>query len=188
MKKILKLLMSLGMVLALCACASNEKPAENPTTPASTAAAETTEQTQPAAAETTEQTQPVTAETVRETEPAETQPEVEVVGPWHLEGDRNDLSAFADIFPGYGEFGARMEIRSNGQMSWCIGAAGGYGTYTRDADTITAELTSDMDQKPMTMTFRLITEKEVPELEMEYNDTVVRWTYGDSGELSGKGE
>ena len=58
-----------------------------------------------------------------ETEQTEIQSEatqqetVELTGPWHLDSEKNDLAAFADLFPGYGEWGAGMEIRSNGQMS-----------------------------------------------------------------------
>lgn len=45
----------------------------------------------------------------------------ELIGPWHLDSKKNDLAAFAgslDLFPGFGEWGAGMEIRSNGQMNW----------------------------------------------------------------------
>ena len=61
------------------------------------------------------------------------QQSVELIGPWHLDSEQNNLAAFADsldLFPGYGEWGAGMEIRSNGQMSWYIGAESWHGTYT----------------------------------------------------------
>ena len=38
---------------------------------------------------------------------------IELAGPWHLDSEKNDLAAFADaldVFPGYGEWGASMEI------------------------------------------------------------------------------
>ena len=37
---------------------------------------------------------------------------IELVGPWHLDSEKNDLAAFADSldrFPGYGEWGASMD-------------------------------------------------------------------------------
>ena len=49
----------------------------------------------------------------------------DLTGPWHLDTYRNDLSDFSSLFAGYAEFGATMEIRSNGQISWYIGAEGG---------------------------------------------------------------
>lgn len=61
----------------------------------------------------------------------EMQQRIELAGLWHLDSEKNDLSTFSDsldLFPGYGEWGAGMEIRSDGQMSWYIGAAGGSGT------------------------------------------------------------
>ena len=70
--------------------------------------------------------------------------DVELVGPWHLDGEKNDLAAFADsleLFPGYGEWGASMEIRSNGQMSWYIGAESWHGTYTVEDGVMQAQLT-----------------------------------------------
>ena len=60
------------------------------------------------------------------------QQSIELIGPWHLDSEKNDLAAFADsldLFPGYGEWGASMEIRSHGQMSWYIGAESWHGCY-----------------------------------------------------------
>ncbi|MGN0341685.1 MAG: hypothetical protein ACI4DO_02735, partial [Roseburia sp.] len=74
------------------------------------------------------------------------QQSIELVGPWYLDNEKNDLAAFSDslnLFPGFGEWGASMEIRSDGQMSWYIGAAGGSGTYTVDDDLLHAALVND---------------------------------------------
>ena len=50
------------------------------------------------------------------------------VGPWHL-ADNTDLETLSEVFPGAAEFGSRMEIRSDGNISWYIGADGAMGTY-----------------------------------------------------------
>ena len=41
----------------------------------------------------------------------------DLVGPWHLDSEKNDLVEFMDRFPGYMEFDASMEIKSDGLMS-----------------------------------------------------------------------
>lgn len=95
------------------------------------------------------------------------QQSIELVGPWHLDREKNDLAAFAgspDLFPGYGEWGASMEIRSNGQMSWYIGTAGGCGTYTLEDDVLHGSLVDNIDQKDMAMDLRILVENEKAEL------------------------
>ena len=66
------------------------------------------------------------------TQTSEKVPEVKItaddfVGPWYLYSKNNDLDKFNERFPGYGEWGATMEIRSGGEVSWYIGAIGGSG-------------------------------------------------------------
>ena len=110
------------------------------------------------------------------------QQSVELVGPWHLDSEKNDLTAFADsldLFPGYGEWGASMEIRSDGQMSWYIGAEGWHGTYTVEDGVIHAQLTSDLEQSARLWDFRITAENEVAELEMDYENMTIYWAYGD---------
>lgn len=104
------------------------------------------------------------------------------MGPWHLDSKKNDLDAFVnslDLFPGYGEWGAAMEIRSNGQMSWYIGAEGWHGTYNVEDGVIHAQLTSDLEQATQLWSFRITTENEAAELEMDYQDMTIYWAYGD---------
>lgn len=111
----------------------------------------------------------------------EMQQRIELAGPWHLDSEKNDLAAFADsldLFPGYGEWGAGMEIRSDGQMSWYIGAAGGSGTYTIEDDLLHAALVNDMDQKDMAVDFRIFMENEKAVLAMDYQDITIYWAYG----------
>ncbi|MDY3919508.1 MAG: hypothetical protein SOZ59_11000 [Candidatus Limivivens sp.] len=109
------------------------------------------------------------------------QPSIELVGPWHLDSEKNDLAAFSDsldLFPGYGEWGASMEIRSDGQISWYIGAVGGCGTYSIDDDLLHAALVNDMDQKDIVIDFRILVGNEKAVLEMNYHDMAIYWVYG----------
>ena len=136
-------------------------------------------------------------ETTVPQEPAQVQPEsgqkdettgkpiqqdFELVGPWHLDREKNDLAAFADsleLFPGYGEWGAGMEIRSNGQMSWYIGAESWQGSYTLEDGVLQAQLVSDLDQTSRLWEFCITENNGVAELEMDYPDMTIYWAYGD---------
>ena len=109
----------------------------------------------------------------------ETAKSIDLTGPWHLDSEKNDLDAFADRFPGYAEWGASMELKSDGQMSWYIGAAGGSGTYTVEGDLLHAALVNDMDQKDLPMELRIAAENEEVLLEMDYEDMTIYWIYGD---------
>ena len=110
------------------------------------------------------------------------QQSAELVGPWHLDSEKNDLATFTDsldLFPGYGEWGAGMEIRSDGQMSWYIGAEGWHGTYTAEGTVIHAQLTSDLEQTTQPWDFRITAQNGGAELEMDYQDMTIYWVYGD---------
>ena len=116
--------------------------------------------------------------------------DIELVGPWHLDSEKNDLAAFADsldLFPGYGEWGASMEIRSNGQMSWYIGAENWHGTYTVEDGVLHAQLTSDLEQSTRNWEFRITAEEEAAILEMDYQDMTIYWAYGDRGDIPAMG-
>ena len=130
----------------------------------------------------------VSTPTISKDEQKTEEASIELVGPWHLNDEKNDLSAFADIFPAYAEFGASMEIRSNGQMSWYIGAAGGAGTYTQDGEILHAKLFSDVEQKDVPMDFRIVVKDETAMLEMDYHDMTVYWAYGDSEDAPAWGD
>ena len=41
----------------------------------------------------------------------------DLVGPCYLDGKNNDLSKISELFSGYGEWGATMEIRFDGKIS-----------------------------------------------------------------------
>ena len=72
-----------------------------------------------------------------------------------------------------------MEIRSDGKMSWHIGAEGWYGTYTVEDGVIHAQLTSDPEQSTQLWGFRITEENGAAELEMDYQGMTIYWAYGD---------
>ena len=109
----------------------------------------------------------------------------QLIGPWHLDESKNDLTAFTnslELFPGYGEWGASMEIRGNGEMSWYIGAEGWHGTYSVEKNTLHAFLTSELEQIPQNWDMRITSENGTAGLEMDYKDRTIYWTYGDQEE------
>lgn len=159
MKKWICMLLTCVMLLGLCACGKTQPPA----------AAEPEEKPQ-------------------ETPDAPVTLRIDPVGPWHLDSEKNDLKAFQDAFPGYAEFGAGMEIRSNGQLSWFIGAEGGTGTWhAQDAETLVAELTADVEQKPLTSVMQVVEETGTAFLVMTHNGETVYWAFGDSEEIPAAG-
>ena len=140
-------------------------------------------QTPSASQEETKETNPQSANTAATEESI--QLNYELIGPWHLDGSKNDLDAFAnslELFPGYGEWGASMEIRGNGEMSWYIGAEGWHGTYSVEKNTLHAFLTSDLEQTTQSWDMRITSENGTAGLEMDYKDRTIYWTYGDQEE------
>ena len=109
----------------------------------------------------------------------------DLVGPWHLDPEKNDLVEFMDRFPGYMEFDASMEIKSDGLMCWYIGAVGWHGRYTVEDKVLSAEMDSDLESVKETWVFRIVPEKESICLEMDYEDITVYWIYGDREQAYG---
>lgn len=171
MKRIIGVLMMVALCLSLAACGNENGKEQSPQETQTGATSAATEETQ----QQSESTAPTEDQKAEQTE----QQSIELSGPWHLDGTKNDLTAFPERFPGYEEWGASMEIQSDGQMSWHIGAAGGYGTYTIENDLLHATLVSDTDQKDMPMDFRILVENEEAVLEMDYQDMTICWAYGD---------
>ena len=164
MKRLIALLLAVTLCFSLEACSMKTETEPN------TVHTQETSQIETEAAETTAATE----------EPVSLN--LELVGPWHLDQNKNDLAAFADspdLFPGYGEWGASMEIRGNGEMSWYIGAEGWHGTYSVENHTLHALLTSDLEQDPKNWDMRIISENGTTGLEMDYQDMTIYWVYGD---------
>ena len=80
-----------------------------------------------------------------------------------------------------------MEIRSNGQMSWYIGAESWHGTYTVENGVIHAQLTSDLEQSTQSWDFRITAEEEAAVLEMDYQDIKIYRAYGDREDIPAMG-
>ena len=173
MKKLTALLLALILCLGLAACSRKTEfvpDAQEYQTPS-------------ASQEETEETNPQSANTAATEEPI--QLNYELIGPWHLDGSKNDLDAFAnslELFPGYGEWGASMEIRGNGEMSWYIGAESWHGTYSVEANTLHAFLTSDLEQTQQNWDMRITSDNGSTGLEMAYQDMTIYWVYGDQEE------
>lgn len=110
---------------------------------------------------------------------------IDLVGPWHLDQEKTDISIIEsawDTFPGYGEWGASMEIRSDGFMSWYIGAVGGSGTYSIDGNVLhTALFTEENGEKAeMPLDFLIVGNGE---LKMAYGNMEITWAYGDQEDV-----
>lgn len=111
---------------------------------------------------------------------SQTAESMDLTGPWHLDETRNDLSLLTstemmDIFPGFAEWGASMEIRSNGFMDWYIGAVGGSCTYSIEGNVLhTAMFAEDRSEIPMDMEI-----SGNDEIKMTYAGLELIWTYGD---------
>lgn len=138
----------------------------------------------PTTEEKTDQTQQETGGSTQEGDTAEKtgEPEQETIdltGLWHLDGERNDLTAFEDRFPGYGEWGASLELGSDGQVSWYIGAESWHGTYTLEDGALRGQMTSDLDQTQRSWDFRVVPEGEGATLEMTYEEMTVCWAAGE---------
>ena len=80
-----------------------------------------------------------------------------------------------------------MEIRSDGKMSWHIGAEGWYGTYTVEDGVIHAQLTSDLEQTTQLWNFRITAENEAAILEMDDQGITIYWAYGDPEDIPAMG-
>lgn len=105
-----------------------------------------------------------------------------LVGPWHLVDD-TDLETLSETFPGAAEFGSGMEIRSDGRISWYVGADGAMGTYIIEGGTLTADVTGELDGVAYRITLR---QPEQEKLVMTFKDIELVWTYGDGGSLRGE--
>ena len=180
MKRLIALLLAMILCFSLEACSMK---AELVPTSQET-------HTQATAQEETEDTESSITAAPEETTDAMEEPiqlNLELIGPWHLDQSKNDLARFADsadLFPGYGEWGASMEVRGNGEMSWYIGAVGWHGTYSVEKNTLHAKLTSDLEQSPQNWDLRITSENGTTGLEMDYKGMTIYWVYGDQEEAA----
>lgn len=104
-------------------------------------------------------------------------------GVWYLQDENNDLNKFVDLFPGYPEWDAAMEIRADGKIYWYIGAIGGNGIFTLNNNILTAELKhaiKDETSEPQDwiMDFTVMEDDGNITLEMMYGDERIVWRKG----------
>lgn len=119
-----------------------------------------------------------------ETEPLQTVPTApaqtagnDLVGPWYLDGQKNNMGELRLLFGSSLSSGTSMEIRSNGQISYSIGAGtGGAGTYTFDGKTLTADITGFAENNAETTVFTLVSEGGKIWLSQEVYGLTVYWT------------
>ena len=126
------------------------------------------------------------AESAAQSEPAAAVTVEQLVGPWQLAPDENDEAAIGEAFPGAMEFGSSMEIRSDGRISWYVGAAGVRGTYTLSGDMLRAEMIDDADNTSLTVELTARQKDGRLVLEMEYQNVRLCWSQGE--EETGRGE
>ena len=109
----------------------------------------------------------------------------DLVGPWHLADDEKDNATAIEAIPSAIEFGSSMEIKSDGHISWYIGADGGTGTYSLSGDILSADMINDFDQSSMKMEFTAEKTEGGTFLYTEYKGLLLCWSQGE-GE-TGKG-
>ena len=105
-----------------------------------------------------------------------------LAGHWHL-ADDTDLETLSEVFPGAAEFGSGMEIRSDGGISWYIGADGARGTCITEDNTLTADMTGELDGAAYRITLR---QPEPEKLAMTFKGIELVWTYGKGDSLRGE--
>lgn len=122
------------------------------------------------------------AQSGNEADESEGPQSIELAGPWHLDSEKNDLDALSDRFPGYAEWGARMELQSNGEMNCYIGAESWQGTYEVAGETLHAELDSYLEELALSWDFHITTENGSAMLTLEYKDMTLYWVYGEQAD------
>ena len=76
-----------------------------------------------------------------------------------------------------------MEIRSDGRISWYIGADGAMGSYIIEGNTLTADVTGELDGTAYRVT---LLQPEPEKLTMAFKDVELIWTYGEGDSLRGE--
>lgn len=123
-------------------------------------------------------TEPPEAQTIPAPEPTDPRTEIgELVGPWYLDSDRNNMTEMRVLFGTSMVSGSAMEIRSNGQISFSIGAGtGGAGSYRFDGQALDGTFVSYTGSREEAYTFSVVREGEKLWLAQEIYDTTVYWT------------
>ena len=112
MKRLTALLLAMILCLSLEACSmKTDLVPDSQETHTQETSQEETEETNP---ESSSAAQEETTDAMEEPIPLN----LELIGPWHLDQNKNDLASFTDsldLFPGYGEWGAGMKFAVTGK-------------------------------------------------------------------------
>ena len=100
----------------------------------------------------------------------------EIVGPWELAMEKNEYAAILEYFgSSVREVKPTMEIRSNGDFSYTLGASGGAGTWSVVGDDIEAVYTTWNDEHEEEVHLTEIEEGGVLYLHMQLGGIDVVW-------------
>ncbi len=123
-------------------------------------------------------TEPVEVQTIPAPEPAKVLTEIdELVGPWYLDSAKNDMEEMRVLFGTSIGSGTAMEVRSNGQISFSIGAGtGGAGSYRFDGEVLDGTFVSYSGSREESYSFTVVREGDKLWLKQDIYDTTVYWT------------
>lgn len=123
-------------------------------------------------------TNPPEAQTIPAPESTQALTEIgELVGPWYLDSAKNDMTELRVLFGSSMGTATAMEIRSNGQISFSIGAGtGGAGSYRFDGNVLDGTFVSYSGSREETYTFTVVREDGKLWLAQGIFDTTVYWT------------
>ena len=169
MKRIIALLLILGMLAGLSACKAKSEAATAPEPAAEPAAA-----AEPEAA--------TESEAAAESEPAAAEEEApplpdDIAGSWILV-DSNDTELTEELFPGAKELGGTMEIGEDGLLFWTVGRSSGSGRIlTAEGDDVSAELSRGPKGEMVPMAGLLERSNEALALYLNFGGVDLIWVH-----------
>ena len=175
MKRIIALLLILGMLSGLSACKAKSEAATAPEPAAEPEAAADPE----AAAEPEAATE---SEAAAESEPAAAEEEApplpdDIAGSWILV-DSNDTELTEELFPGAKELGGTMEIGEDGLLFWTVGRSSGSGRIlTAEGDDVSVELSRGPKGEMVPMAGLLERSNEALALYLNFGGVDLIWVH-----------
>lgn len=114
-----------------------------------------------------------------EIEPTDSMECYDLTGLWHLDEKACAGAELSEMFSGFAEWGSSMEVRSDGRISWYIGAESWTGTYTYNNDGIIAAMKSDLNEAEKDWQLYFAPNDDDQVLIMDYGDAKLVWEYGE---------
>lgn len=100
-----------------------------------------------------------------------------LTGIWQLDNVKNDSAVLETLFGSGLEEGNSLELKEDGMFSYYIGIdVGGDGTYEQTEDTVTANVTTYMDQIEEAVQLQVQQEEGQTYLVMDYNGETLYWS------------